>query len=612
MAGALARHRGWLRHRSVALARRLSPHPGFRYRGRVTVERATETVSFDTGAGTLSSKATLSVRALATLSSLYLQVPRVVVGGATVSDSAGPLEAFDRGAGLYLVSLRQPLSPGESLDLHVDTSGAPICKSPHLGLVVCQIEPDLVFALGVWSVAVYDATARELLRPASSTLKITVSGEVVVGATGLSSVVSETPDGSRTFTFEDSDNLGYSFCAAPYVTGTLAFGDGKTTTTFLLPDTASTGAAWRDAVADVMAFHAARYGPYDPKKIDVVELPDIAGAAFGPFTAIFMPTSALRASPTDRTAMVTLAHELGHQWFGGLIRGGDPRSPWLNEGFASFAEMEYTADRVSARTGEDFRADYRAMSAQGYIYSTQRLGLDMPMSSAGLSDAPADLYLAVTYTKGAMAVHMLRYLLGGDAPFYAAVRAYRADHAGGRASAESLQASLTGASGVDLARVFEKYVFGTGYPTYRVAVQRDGASARIVVTADEDFGMPVELEIVSADGESARVRVPVSAADPRVFEHSASAAAEVLSVRVDPDRQILGRTLGDLPGDIHLNGAVDGIDLIYAAMAQGERHGGQWWGQMGFPDWADLVLDGAIDGKDLDRVLGAFGKRQGE
>ena len=111
MAGALARHRGWLRHRSVAPARRLSPHPGFRYRGRVTVERATETVSFDTGAGTLSSKATLSVRALATLSSLTLHVPRVVFGGTTVSDSAGPLNAIVQGPGLYRVSLRQPLSP---------------------------------------------------------------------------------------------------------------------------------------------------------------------------------------------------------------------------------------------------------------------------------------------------------------------------------------------------------------------------------------------------------------------------------------------------------------------------------------------------------------------
>jgi hypothetical protein len=615
-ADALSRHRAWLRDR-----RRRPPAlhvPSTRplaYQGDLEVLSTKGAISFDTAAGTYSSTTTLSVKAQTALSDVYLYMPELSSGTAAVSDGVGQLPTLNQGYNITSVALRQQLAAGDTLTLVVSQSGTPKCQSSFLSIVTCQIKPGMVFSLGGWRPVVYDPSAGRLLTAKTCTLEVKVPSTMTVGATGFGgSIFKQNPDGTKTYTFAKTDDDDFSFGAAPYVTGTLAFAGGKTTTTtYLLSKNATGGEAWRKAVADVMTFHAARYGPYDLPKIDVVEVPDITGAAFGPMTAVFMPSTTLYYPPTHWSTTVTLAHELGHQWFAGLIESWDNLSPWLNEGFAVFAEMEYTSDKATKEYGWDFRSYYRGQASQAYIYTVNELGVDVPMSSQKLYQAPAELYVAVTYDKGGMAVHMLRYLLGGDSPFFAALKAYRADHEGTGADVKSLQASLEKASGKELTRFFNKYVFSTGYPTYSVQVKRSGTSAEIVATADEDFGMPVELEIASADGKTERVKVPVSAAEPGVFRHTAKAGAEVLSVRFDPDRQILCRSLGKLPGDIHLNGEVDGIDLIYAAMVQGKHYDpDKNWSHQGFADWADLVFDGDIDQKDLDVVLKSFGKREGE
>jgi hypothetical protein len=149
-----------------------------------------------------------------------------------------------------------------------------------------------------------------------------------------------------------------------------------------------------------------------------------------------------------------------------------------------------------------------------------------------------------------------------------------------------------------------------------VEVKRSGSDGKhrleLVVTADKDFHLPVEVELVIADGKPVRRLLPHKSPGTR-FELTEESSSEVLQVRVDPDAHIVGRKHGALAGDIQLNGEVDGIDLIYAAMAMGQYYEPYGTGNsVGFADWADLKFDGQIDKQDLDLVTHNFGRSTGD
>jgi hypothetical protein len=75
--------------------------------------------------------------------------------------------------------------------------------------------------------------------------------------------------------------------------------------------------------------HIARFGPFPYQHVVVAVLPDIAGG-------IEYPGMILMSTRQDKGA--TLSHELGHQWFYGLVGDDQARDPWIDEAFATYAE----------------------------------------------------------------------------------------------------------------------------------------------------------------------------------------------------------------------------------------------------------------------------------
>lgn len=110
-----------------------------------------------------------------------------------------------------------------------------------------------------------------------------------------------------------------------------------------LPD--SPAALAREAETHLRA-HAARFGPFPYEQLAIAVLPDVSGG-------IEYPGAILLGTRQDRDA--TLSHELGHEWFYGLVGDDQARDPWLDEGFATYAEAidrgtasSYTSARLPA------------------------------------------------------------------------------------------------------------------------------------------------------------------------------------------------------------------------------------------------------------------------
>ena len=197
-----------------------------------------------------------------------------------------------------------------------------------------------------------------------------------------------------------------------------------------------------------------------------------------------------------------IAHEMAHQWFGDKITCGTWKDIWLNEGFATYlASMVIeNFDGQAAFTADKTNMIHAITSiSNGAVYLTDAEALNVNRIFNG----------RLSYYKGAMVLHMLRFKLG-DTLFFQALKNYLADSnlAYKYAVTADLQTHLEAAYGSSLAEFFNDWVYGQGYPTYSIAVQNNfnGTVALTVNQTQSDpsvpfFEMPVPVRVLGAGGE---------------------------------------------------------------------------------------------------------------
>lgn len=153
------------------------------------------------------------------------------------------------------------------------------------------------------------------------------------------------------------------------------------------------------------------------------------------------------------------AHELAHQWFGDKVTCGQWEDIWLNEGFATYLQGMVYEFNVP---------QYWRPYLRGKIESV----VSEPGGSVFCSDVTSVSRIfngRLSYNKGAMVLHMLRWVCGNDA-WFQGVRNYLDDPAlaYGSAVTDDLRMHLETASGVDLEGFMADWYTGEGYPTYTI------------------------------------------------------------------------------------------------------------------------------------------------
>ncbi|MCC6411645.1 MAG: T9SS type A sorting domain-containing protein [Saprospiraceae bacterium] len=170
-----------------------------------------------------------------------------------------------------------------------------------------------------------------------------------------------------------------------------------------------------------------------------------------------------------------VAHELAHQWFGDHVTCGSWEDIWLNEGFAT-----YLTGLCYERLAPQWWPNFRAARLSSVV--------SQPGGSVWVNDTTNVSRIfsgRLSYSKGALVLHQLRWLLG-DEDFFAALRNYLNDPAigGSFARTNELQAHFEAVSGMDLQGYFNDWFYGEGFPTYHVFWLKDSltASFQIVQT----------------------------------------------------------------------------------------------------------------------------------
>jgi len=152
-----------------------------------------------------------------------------------------------------------------------------------------------------------------------------------------------------------------------------------------------------------------------------------------------------------------VAHELAHQWFGDYITCGSWSDIWLNEGFATY---------LTGFAYENLKNEL--------WYRYKKLNIERVVSQPGGSVFVKDTTNVGTifsgrlsYSKGAMILHMLRWTLGDEA-FFKGLKSYFNDPAVGNGFANTSQfvKHMETAGDTTLAEFFSDWFYGEGFPVY--------------------------------------------------------------------------------------------------------------------------------------------------
>lgn len=188
-----------------------------------------------------------------------------------------------------------------------------------------------------------------------------------------------------------------------------------------------------------------------------------------------------------------LSHELAHQWFGDKITCASWEDIWLNEGFASYL------------TG----LCYNFLRPQYWeLYKADRIekASSIPDGSVWVDDTTSVARIfnsRLSYAKGAMLLHMLRWKFG-DSTFFAGVYNYVNDPAlaYGYVTTSDFQTHMEAVSGTDLDEFFADWFYGKGFPSYQINWSVNQSNqvkiALLQTTSDPSvsfFEMPVPVKL---------------------------------------------------------------------------------------------------------------------
>jgi tetratricopeptide (TPR) repeat protein len=416
-------------------------------------------------------------------------------------------------------------------------------NSPVPGLKLAYIGDDssYLFYAGRW----FPVSGYGLNR-FTSTISVTVPAHMLAIGSGKATVTdapaSKKPNASvlptKTFTFVSSK---------PSFPGTVIAGvfqeyksdeAGMDLHVFFKPTHQTLAPTYTTTAVQEFTYFITLYGLPPSQKLNVVELPGDT------LPYVWAPEIAGLAGPsiTEKTNYRLLANAIAHQWWGVSVSPESKDDWWLSDGFSRYSEAMYVENAAGAAGLEEAVKD---MSVGALAYDT------VPLSSASKLDIFSTEFQSLATDKGAMILHMLRWVLGED-KYNKTMREFSAEFAGKTASMDDFKTIAEKNYGDQLTWFFSQWLDSTGAPEFKVkytTYRLGGAAAqnpkeektpgfRVTGEISQDldlFRMPVDLRI-DTDGKTESKRIEVQGTNSAF---TIETFGRPRRIAVDPDHHVL-------------------------------------------------------------------------
>lgn len=246
---------------------------------------------------------------------------------------------------------------------------------------------------------------------------------MVVGATGVA--VEDPADSAFS-----GDSLAYhlfvahnvhdfAWCADPEYLDTTEIHDGVAVRVLTLKRDAKKWQHVLQYARDALDYYGRWYGRYPYATLTVCDGYLAAGGGMEYPNLVIISSGEEKLT---RSLEMTVIHEIGHQWFYGLLANNEMDQPWMDEGFNSFSEERYFEEKYGPQANylahprlQRYLPEFTDRFTGYLLYYMYAANLmEQPIATKAFQVREPGLYAVTAYKKPALMLWWLRDYLGKE------------------------------------------------------------------------------------------------------------------------------------------------------------------------------------------------------
>lgn len=265
--------------------------------------------------------------------------------------------------------------------------------------------------------------------------------------------------------------------------------------------------AWRhiDAAKATLEWFDRNIGPYPYPRLVIVDCPagaeEAGGMEYPTLITTMMPPP---ASKWMHESEIVTIHEVGHQYFYGMLASNEFEEAWLDEGLNSYAEAAI-ADELYGRRTSWYSLGFLRASDAGFYQMPGFLARPVtdPVVQAAWRYAEPGGYAVASYARPLFLLRTAEELLGRE-PMVRGLRFYFDQWKFRHPTTRDFLDAMKQGSGQDLTWFFRQALYTTRWLDYRIdSIHSEGNDHWVRVLRIGAIDMPLELT-VHIEGQSDR------------------------------------------------------------------------------------------------------------
>ncbi|WP_150275766.1 M1 family metallopeptidase [Paenibacillus tepidiphilus] len=365
---------------------------------------------------------------------------------------------------------------------------------------------------------------------------LSVPANYIVGATGFPVKSPKIQQDRKIYQFYADDVHDFAWAASPdFIVAEEAFSapqvPGVRIKLYLDPLHKDLQERYFQAAKAALTAFSKWYGPYPYSTLSIVVPPaGAAGAGGMEYPTLVTAFAAAEAEPGTSLER-TVIHEIGHQYFYGMLASNEFEEAWLDEAFTSYAEDRLMEQEYGITTNLPLQASL--------------VGSPQPLKLEAWKYRSNEAYARNVYIRGKLVLKDIERQAGTktmDAILSAYTRKYRFRHP----STEDFQRIVEKVTKQSWQAYFDQYIYGDGSPDFAVDNIRSSVNkgrpegsryeASVQISNKGSLYGNVPIKFTFSDGYT--IRQNWTGNTPKT-EFRLSYKAPLISVEMDPDHSVL-------------------------------------------------------------------------
>ena len=256
----------------------------------------------------------------------------------------------------------------------------------------------------------------------------------------------------------------------------------------------------QDDTADAFRYINKKFGKYPYTKYSVIQGGD-GGMEYPMATLI----TGERSYPSLLSVTI---HEALHSWYQMLLGTNESYLAWMDEGFTSFAQNITFINKFN----EIYNLDFTNPLERSYnrYYNFIKTGLEEPLSTHSDHFSTNQAYGVGSYTKGAIFLMQLGYIIGED-KLFKGLRRYYNEWKFKHPNEYDFLRIMEKESGIELDWYIDYWVKTTHHIDYSLETKKkDDGKISLSVNRIGKIPMPIEIEVLYEDLSTDLYYIPLS------------------------------------------------------------------------------------------------------